>query len=98
MNKTIKTSFEDFDLDKLSIYNELTPQSEEIRFAVEEDEDQGAGDQGWWDEPKYCRIATQSSHSSYSSYSSSQRRNPVQVPFYNTQSSHSLTNGEWLFS
>ncbi len=46
LNKTIKTSFEDFDLDKLSIYNELTPQSEEIRFAVEEDEDQGAGDQG----------------------------------------------------
>jgi len=46
LNKTIKTSFEDFDLDKLSIYNELTPQSEEIRVAVEEDEDQGAGDQG----------------------------------------------------
>ena len=46
LNKTIKTSFEDFDLEKLSIYNELTPQSEEIRVAVEEDEDQGAGDQG----------------------------------------------------
>ena len=46
LNKTIKTSFEDFDLDRLSIYNELTPQSEEIRAAVEEDEDQGAGDQG----------------------------------------------------
>ena len=46
LNKTIKTSFEDFDLDKFSIYNELTPQSEEIRIAVEEDEDQGAGDQG----------------------------------------------------
>ncbi len=46
LNKTIKTSFEDFDLDKLSIHNELTPQSEEIRVAVEEDEDQGAGDQG----------------------------------------------------
>ena len=30
LNKTIKTSFEDFDLEKLSIYNELTPQSEEI--------------------------------------------------------------------
>ena len=43
---TIKTSFEDFDLDNLSIYNELTPQSEEIRAAVEDDEDQGAGDQG----------------------------------------------------
>ena len=35
LNKTIKTSFEDFDLDRLSIYNELTPQSEEIRAAVE---------------------------------------------------------------
>ena len=46
LNKTIKTSFEDFDLDRLNIYNELTPQSEEIRAAVEEDEDQGAGDQG----------------------------------------------------
>ena len=46
LNKTIKTSFEDFDLDRLSIYNELTPQSEEIRAAVEEDKDQGAGDQG----------------------------------------------------
>ena len=46
LNKTIKTSFEDFDLEKLSIYNELTPQSEEIRAAVEEDVDQGAGDQG----------------------------------------------------
>ena len=46
LNKTIKTSFEDFDLDNLSIYNELTPQSEEIRAAVEDDEDQGAGDQG----------------------------------------------------
>jgi len=43
---TIKTSFEDFDLENLSIYNELTPQSEEIRAAVEDDEDQGAGDQG----------------------------------------------------
>ena len=46
LKKTIKTSFEDFNLDKLSIYNELTPQSEEIRAAVEDDEDQGAGDQG----------------------------------------------------
>ena len=46
LSKTIKTSFEDFDLDRLNIYNELTPQSEEIRAAVEEDEDQGAGDQG----------------------------------------------------
>jgi S-adenosylmethionine synthetase len=46
LDKTIKTSFEDFDLDKLSIYNELTPQSEEIRAAVEDDKNQGAGDQG----------------------------------------------------
>ena len=46
LSKTIKTSFEDFNLDTLSIYNELTPQSEEIRAAVEDDEDQGAGDQG----------------------------------------------------
>ena len=46
LNKTIKTSFEDFNLENLSIYNELTPQSEEIRAAVEDDEDQGAGDQG----------------------------------------------------
>ena len=46
LKKTIKTSFEDFNLDGLSIYNELTPQSEEIRAAVEDDEDQGAGDQG----------------------------------------------------
>ena len=46
LNKTIKTSFEDFDLQNLSIFNELTPQSEEIRAAVEDDEDQGAGDQG----------------------------------------------------
>ena len=46
LTKTIKTSFEDFNLDTLSIYNELTPQSEEIRAAVEDDEDQGAGDQG----------------------------------------------------
>ena len=46
LNKTIKTSFDDFDLDNLSIYNELTPQSEEIRAAVEDDKDQGAGDQG----------------------------------------------------
>ena len=46
LSKTIKTSFEDFDLENLSIYNELTPQSEEIRAAVEDDEDQGAGDQG----------------------------------------------------
>ena len=46
LNKTIKTSFEDFNLDTLSIYNELTPQSEEIRAAVEDDKDQGAGDQG----------------------------------------------------
>jgi S-adenosylmethionine synthetase len=43
---TIKSSFEDFDLNKLSIQNVLTPQSEEIRSAVEDDEDQGAGDQG----------------------------------------------------
>ena len=46
LNKTIKTSFEDFDLENLSIYNELTPQSEEIRAAVEDDENLGAGDQG----------------------------------------------------
>ena len=44
--KTIKTSFEDFNLQNLSIFNELTPQSEEIRAAVEDDTDQGAGDQG----------------------------------------------------
>ena len=30
----------------MSIFNELTPQSEEIRAAVEDDTDQGAGDQG----------------------------------------------------
>ena len=30
----------------MSIFNELTPQSEEIRAAVEDDIDQGAGDQG----------------------------------------------------
>ena len=41
LSKTIKTSFEDFDLEKLSIYNELTPQSEEIRAAVEDDKNQG---------------------------------------------------------
>ena len=46
LSKTIKTSFEDFDLEKLSIYNELTPQSEEIRASVEDDQNQGAGDQG----------------------------------------------------
>mgnify|MGYP003324824185 FL=1 len=46
ISKTIKTSFDDFDLEKLSIYNELTPQSEEIRAAVEDDKNQGAGDQG----------------------------------------------------
>ena len=46
LSKTIKTSFEDFDIGRLSIYNELTPQSEEIRAAVEDDKNQGAGDQG----------------------------------------------------
>ena len=46
LEKTIKTSFTDFDLDNLTIQNELTPQSEEIRAAVEDDKDQGAGDQG----------------------------------------------------
>ena len=46
LSKTIKTSFEDFDLDNLNIMNVLTPQSEEIRSAVEDDEDLGAGDQG----------------------------------------------------
>jgi len=46
LQKTIKTSFPDFDLDNLTIQNELTPQSEEIRAAVEDDKDQGAGDQG----------------------------------------------------
>ena len=46
LSKTIKTSFQDFDLEKLSIYNELTPQSEEIRAAVEDEKNQGAGDQG----------------------------------------------------
>ena len=44
--KTIKTSFEDFELDSLTVQNELTPQSEEIRSAVEDDKDLGAGDQG----------------------------------------------------
>ena len=34
LNKTIKTSFEDFDLQNLSIFNELTPQSEEIRACL----------------------------------------------------------------
>ena len=43
---TIKSSFPDFDLDKLQILNVLTPQSEEIRLAVEEEKEQGAGDQG----------------------------------------------------
>ena len=46
LSKTIKTSFEDFQLDNLTIQNELTPQSEEIRSAVEDDKDLGAGDQG----------------------------------------------------
>ena len=46
LSKTIKTSFEDFDLDNLSVMSVLTPQSEEIRSAVEDDEDLGAGDQG----------------------------------------------------
>ena len=46
LSKTIKTSFEDFQLDNLKIQNELTPQSEEIRSAVEDDKDLGAGDQG----------------------------------------------------
>lgn len=46
LQKTIKTSFEDFDLSKLKILNVLTPQSEEIRSAVEDDSDLGAGDQG----------------------------------------------------
>ena len=46
LSKTIKTSFSDFDLNKLSILNVLTPQSEEIRSAVEDDQDLGAGDQG----------------------------------------------------
>ena len=46
LSKTIKTSFQDFDLEKLSIYNELTPQSDEIRAAVEDEKNQGAGDQG----------------------------------------------------
>ena len=46
MAKTIKTSFEDFQLDNLKIQNELTPQSEEIRSAVEDEQDLGAGDQG----------------------------------------------------
>jgi S-adenosylmethionine synthetase len=46
LSKTIKTSFQDFDLEKLSIYNELTPQSEEIRAAVGDEKNQGAGDQG----------------------------------------------------
>ena len=35
LEKTIKTSFPDFDLDNLTIQNELTPQSEEIRAAVD---------------------------------------------------------------
>ena len=36
-SKNNKTSFEDFQLDNLKIQNELTPQSEEIRSAVEDD-------------------------------------------------------------
>ena len=46
LSKTIKTSFEDFQLNNLTIQNELTPQSEEIRSAVEDDKELGAGDQG----------------------------------------------------
>lgn len=46
LSKTIKSNFPDFDLNKVEIMNVLTPQSEEIRSAVEDDEDQGAGDQG----------------------------------------------------
>ena len=46
LSKTIQTNFSDFDLNKLSILNVLTPQSEEIRSAVEDDQDLGAGDQG----------------------------------------------------
>tara|TARA_B100000700_G_scaffold258988_1_gene293573 strand:+ start:33 stop:1121 length:1089 start_codon:yes stop_codon:yes gene_type:complete len=46
LEKTIKTSFPDFDLNNLTIQSELTPQSEEIRAAVEGYKDQGAGDQG----------------------------------------------------
>ncbi|MEC7819799.1 MAG: methionine adenosyltransferase [Actinomycetota bacterium] len=46
LSKTIKTNFPDFDLNKVEIMNFLTPQSEEIRSAVEDDENQGAGDQG----------------------------------------------------
>ena len=46
LSLTIKSSFPDFDLDRLEVLNVLTPQSEEIRIAVEEDQDQGAGDQG----------------------------------------------------
>ena len=43
---TIKSNFPDFDSNKVEILNVLTPQSEEIRFAVDSNEDQGAGDQG----------------------------------------------------
>ena len=46
LSRTIKSNFSDFDLSKVEIINVLTPQSEEIRLAVEDDEDQGAGDQG----------------------------------------------------
>ena len=46
LSRTIKSNFSDFDLSKVEIINVLTPQSEEIRSAVEDDEDQGAGDQG----------------------------------------------------
>ncbi len=46
LSKTVKSNFPDFDLSKVEIINVLTPQSEEIRSAVEGDKDQGAGDQG----------------------------------------------------
>ncbi len=46
LSRTIKSNFSDFDLRKVEIINVLTPQSEEIRSAVEGDKDQGAGDQG----------------------------------------------------
>ena len=46
LSRTIKSNFSDFDLRKVEIINVLTPQSEEIRSAVEGDKEQGAGDQG----------------------------------------------------
>ena len=46
LSTTIKTNFPEFDINRLQIQNVITPQSEEIRSAVEDDKNQGAGDQG----------------------------------------------------